>query len=981
MLFLVGYNPSMRILFIGLFVTLISHFTTAQQAVPVIKHYGSEHGLPSSEVYMALQDSKGFLWFATDRGVARYNGYEFKVFTSKDGLCDNSVLGLYEDYKGRIWFFTYSNQLSYFDNGTIHNCIANEALKDIDGFHIPCSMLLTEQDEIILGFKNSWRHKRFLKIHPDGNLERINFAAQDTTSYAIIKQFDNGDYVWSYVHDLQLNTLSLYLNNWPAKHISTPTLASDLNGFSLHPVSDTLMLISLKSCIYKATPHHFEQQVCYGGQTTFGLFRDHEGNTWVATKDSGLLIYKENGRLAYSLLPDKIVTWIAPDNEGGIWLTTLNDGVFYIPSISIKCIPSSGFFENRRINYLDGYDSTLYISFYQPSDVLQLSYSPDFLLSKKPVPSVKFRNQSIVTVSKDSGNVLMVSGIREGKGQNAVSLIKDGNETFLDLNQALQIQYDSGRFMLMNVYGIYTCDPLEMTTNQLIKSSDQLFICFKPDPTEDKTWFGRHDGLSVYENGKIRPLSKENSLFQHRVNRIESYKNMIVMATLGAGIVFVSGDSVWNITREDGLISDMCNSVYVDDDDFIWVSTNKGLSRVSLSDEITIVNYTGKNGLLSNEVDDVVVMDNLVWVKNDNGLSVFDKFLKNPVGTPPPIYIDQFRINNQDTIVKNGCTLNYKQNNIQIGFSALSFRSGGHILYKYRLLGSNPDWQYTYNTSLIYPKLPYGTYLFEVLGKDYKGEWSTTPASLKFTIKKPFWKLWWFTAAEILAIFSILWIILAARSKQTRLLRRSFESEQKALQAQLNPHFVFNAMASIQELLQSGKYKAAKLNLSNMANLLRRVLMNSRLTEISLEEEIDNLESYLRLEMLRFDNTLEWSITCSDDIDSSMTYIPPMLIQPFVENAIWHGLIPKGEGKIQISFYIEQNKLCCLIEDNGIGREMSKQNRGKYSHKPMGMKIVEERLELLNKNKKTSVTVEVIDKFNNQGEPEGTKVLIYFPYF
>ena len=267
---------------------------------------------------------------------------------------------------------------------------------------------------------------------------------------------------------------------------------------------------------------------------------------------------------------------------------------------------------------------------------------------------------------------------------------------------------------------------------------------------------------------------------------------------------------------------------------------------------------------------------------------------------------------------------------------------------------------------------------------DFKGHWSSEPASVRFFIDKPFWKTSWFILIEVLGLTSILFGLMLIQNRRTRyrnkLIMRSFESEQKALQAQLNPHFIFNAMASFQELLFSGKYDKAKLNLSKLATLLRRVLANSRVKKISLEEEIENLETYLNLEKLRFDDALEWSMKSSPEIDEEMTQIPPMLIQPFVENAIWHGIMPLGKGKVEIEFQNQNKFLVCSIVDDGIGIEASTTNKGMYHHKPVGMSIVSERIALLNKYRNSKIRMEIKDRQKESDKNSGTKVLLYFPH-
>lgn len=950
-----------------------------QRAEPAIKHFSVEEGLPGSEVYLVIQDSKGYMWFATDRGAVRYNGYHFQVFTTKHGLCDNSVLGIHEDQYGRVWFYTYSKQLSYFENGKIHNCKANNALKNLIGYNIPCDLTVEEDGSIIVGFKVSRTSRRFVRIDSKGSVEPFDFYAKDSTCYAIVHQNKDGRYLRSLKQNMDSNNLVVQY------HGKAPIYFNQIHtglesGFSLYPLSDTSFLISFKNCIYEVTGDSMNLLFCDNSPSTFGLFKDPENNIWVASRDSGVRVHDPaTGQLLYSFLQDKIVTWVQSDAEGGIWLTTLNDGVFYIPSFSIKCLRSTVFFKNKRINDIHGLGNNIYLGYYQNQRITQVNYTDNLMLHVNPIPHQKAVKHALTHVPRSNPDYLVISGLFEGENSSVLRYSHGQKNDSIALHGTRQVIDMGDSLILLNGNAIYVYNmPLQKLDVLCRFDKTSSYDCFHINLKTNKIWLGNRDGLTLYHNGHLQDLTDSNPLLNYRITAIDKSGENMVLATLGAGVVFVSPDSIWNMTREEGLVNNMCNSVSVDKEGLIWVSTNAGLSRIA-PDGLYVTNYTNSSGLLSDEVDETLILDSFVWVKNDNGLSVFNKYRDQDHSSSPRIYIERFSVNNHDTSVTKGLELKHRQNHIQIDYSALSYKSGGRILYKYRLRGSDEPWQFTYNTSLVFPKLAPGTYFFEVMGKDYMGNWSKTPASMGFSIKIPFWRSSWFIILEILALFSILMTIVAIRNRQSRLLMRSVQSEQKALQAQLNPHFIFNAMTSIQELLSSGKLKEAKLNLGNMANLLRRILMNSRLSEISIEEEIENLKSYLNLETLRFDNSLNWSINCDPNLEPALTYIPPMLIQPFVENAIWHGLLPLGGGTINIKFSEDKQYICCSILDNGIGREKSTQNKGKYTHRPLGMKIVNERLELLNKGQRHPIRIEINDKLDAEMHAAGTEVLIYIP--
>ncbi|MGI9551486.1 MAG: tetratricopeptide repeat-containing sensor histidine kinase [Aurantibacter sp.] len=213
--------------------------------------------------------------------------------------------------------------------------------------------------------------------------------------------------------------------------------------------------------------------------------------------------------------------------------------------------------------------------------------------------------------------------------------------------------------------------------------------------------------------------------------------------------------------------------------------------------------------------------------------------------------------------------------------------------------------------------------------------------------------------------------------------RQLTELEMKALQAQINPHFIFNCMNSINEMILDGNNDNASKYLTKFSKLIRLILENAEATEVSLENELTMLEAYIQLEALRFKGDIKYDIQVEDNIDLENTYLPSMVLQPFVENAIWHGLLHKkdgGKGKIGISIAQPQNLLVCQIEDNGVGREKALALRQKsvWKSKSLGVKITEERLNILSKEFKKQL-IKIIDLKDKAGQALGTRVEVNIP--
>jgi LytS/YehU family sensor histidine kinase len=229
------------------------------------------------------------------------------------------------------------------------------------------------------------------------------------------------------------------------------------------------------------------------------------------------------------------------------------------------------------------------------------------------------------------------------------------------------------------------------------------------------------------------------------------------------------------------------------------------------------------------------------------------------------------------------------------------------------------------------------------------------------------------------------WLIrnLESQKIQTELQRQAAELEMQALRAQMNPHFIFNCLSSINRFILKNESKAASNYLTRFSRLIRMVLINSQKPLIALEDELQMLRLYLDMERLRFKESFDFSITFLNVMDDDNIFIPPLLLQPFCENAIWHGLMHKdGHGRLEINLSLENNILYCTITDNGIGRDKAEEIKSKSAEKEksMGLKITAERLALLNREKGVHTSYEMEDLLDENGNPAGTKVHLRISY-
>lgn len=356
-----------------------------------------------------------------------------------------------------------------------------------------------------------------------------------------------------------------------------------------------------------------------------------------------------------------------------------------------------------------------------------------------------------------------------------------------------------------------------------------------------------------------------------------------------------------------------------------------------------------------------------------------------------PIYLNALKINDRDTNISSSFLLGPHQNNIKLSFVGISFKSNGQVKYKYKMDGIDAHWNYTNFTVLQYLSLPPGQYTFHLSAINADGVESAHPLRLHFTIRPPFYFSWWFILLSIflfIIVFSILfsWRLQLFKNKEEERIRMDKlmnDMELKALRAQMNPHFIFNCMNSIQNFIIKNEAIEAHQYLSKFSRLMRNVLENSQSATISLEQEMNTLTLYMELENLRFDHAFTFQLEVDDQLDIQFMEIPSMLIQPYVENAIWHGVMHKKEpGHICISFVLESELfLKCSIQDNGIGRAKSAELKSDQEnrHKSLGMIITHERLSMMNLNKPDQWSLQIIDLYDDFGMANGTRVDMRIP--
>jgi hypothetical protein len=463
------------------------------------------------------------------------------------------------------------------------------------------------------------------------------------------------------------------------------------------------------------------------------------------------------------------------------------------------------------------------------------------------------------------------------------------------------------------------------------------------------------------------------------------------MATNGAGILaYRNGRVEGKISETDGLSSNNCRTIWVGDNE-MWVGTDKGLSRIILQPgPIKILKLSEGDGLSSNVINSIDVGDNMVVVATPEGLNYFDP-RQISFESRCSLVMDHIIVSDrQIELSGRSFLLSHKDNNIKFEFAGISFRSGGEIIYDYRLIGLDTTWKTTRDNVLSYPTLPSGDYTLELRAVNKFGiqsELISTPFTIeKLLVEKTWFRLLTLVSLLLITFLFVYWLVRRIRKKdleKSEIRRRIAELEQLALKSQMNPHFIFNCLNSIQQFVLDKDVEGSNRFITGFSRLIRQTLDISARKEIPLSEEIIYLSTYLELEKTRFENKFTYEITVVNGANPEEVFIPPMMLQPFVENSIRHGLRyrPDSLGKIIINFDKMDGELVCVIEDNGVGRETAGllKSRNPIEYQSKGMSLIAARVEFLNQDLKYPITIKIEDLTDENRKATGTRVIMKFP--
>lgn len=968
----------------------LAHSSSAQQLVYKFKQYTSNDGLPSSEVHKVLRDSRNYMWFATDHGVCRYDGYQFETFN----LPDNSILDLYEDSKKRIWAASFSGQLFYYENGKFndykYNNIIVKAINQIaiNRFYVDSANNVYISTAVPTCFV----------INSVGEVK--NLYQHDLDWFYKSFKNDNGRY-FTYIYGSPETIYAQLKKGYPFKIRTHIIIKSEKKTYNIYV--DAIIhgrkngTIKLSNGDFLFFSGNFLIRIFKSGSYTVKQFDNNvldvkeldETKLIVGTIQDGVFIIDNKNVILEHYFPGLTVTSIKKDYEGGVWISTTQAGVFYLNSLQMKHFSEKGVIINRKILSVSTENSSTVWGGEESGRILFFEIGKRMKYYNFPVVSING-----IYTNKVRGKIVVCAGtINNRDATKFVTYASNGN-IFIFLLSMSDLVDSEGRTFCGGPTGIsklnFDQKTLELQ-NKINFRVSTLFLDYKK-----QLLVGNLLGLWLFVNGELQPYDSTKKILSSRITDIDEYqKQYLLLGTRGNGFLVLANDSLYQITIADGISSNSINKIYVDDD-VIWLATNRGISSVKIISmspfKYSIANISAEDGLLSNEVNDIKRLDTNIIAATDAGITAFSrKLYAERQQRPLSLYITGVKINNLDTSVNQQYDLSQYDRNFSISYVALSYRESSNIEYRYRLLGIDSNWVYNSGREIHFNPIPYGRYAVQIQARRQGEDWiDANTVSLTINCRSPFWKTTWFYIVCFLILSFLMLLFFNNRTKKikerekerTLLNKKLADMELKALRAQMNPHFIFNVLNSIQYYIVHNENEEAQRYMSKFAKLVRLTLDNSRSSFISFADELSLLRLYIELEKIRFENQFDYQINIQDNIPIDTIKIPNMLLQPYVENSIKHGFKAKGvKCFLNILISKKGGKIICTIEDNGIGREQAALIPGEEleKHTSTGTVIIREKIDALKFYYNYDLFSKTEDLKDENGKAIGTRVTLIFP--
>ncbi|MBO9204577.1 MULTISPECIES: sensor histidine kinase [Niastella] len=942
-------------------------------------HYDSRDGLGSSTVYCMTQDKQGFLWFGTETGVTRFDGSHFESFTKEEGLPDNDIIQVFADSKGRVWLAPFKKTVCYYYKGVIHNSTNDTLLKNLRIHDNVVQFAEDRAGNILL--------QEVTRVHllqTNGQITTLTTNGKKPFSYISKIGGRQAGGFWlmedGNIYTLEQNRFTLWQ--------TVPYVYDHIHFAFASMVNDKLF--------YRSAPEQvMAMSLPDRKMVPFASNRKYEVVNSAVIDDSHAASCTLEGAFVYDVnspdsiqhhLPGVAISNVFKDSEGSWWFTTMGNGVYRLNS---SVALNAQVIEKRQTPIPS------WLGQAPASKELKQSISTYKLVRKYASSNGKWEDQTPFTWFNHLPIINLIT-------LNDRSMVL-GSAFFLqkltpDLNRLTATIYP----MTVKALCAYQNNVIVATDKNVVAVDQNRFeivdTLLRERATcvfsnDDTLYVGTLNGLyQLLPDKRLINLGEKIKALQGHITAVKEDANQVVwVATAGEGLIGYGNDGVVRqFSRHNGLSSNICRTLFYENGK-LWVGTDKGVNRINVMEPwFPIQKYTISDGLSSDIIDVIYVTNKKVFIGTPEGITFFDEE-KMTSQSHCDLWFTNITVAGSVYYPDDAPVLiPHAKNNIQFNYVAISYKSSGDIRYRYRLLGLDSTWRETRETLLSYPALPSGDYQLQLQAINKFDVYSQVLTS-GFTVEKLLYEKTWFRMLIVLTSMAItslvMWLIIRRIRKReqekTSFVKRINELEQLSRKAQMNPHFIFNSLNSIQQYVMDADITGANKFISGFSRLIRQTLDFSSRPEISLEEELDYLANYMEIERTRLENAFSWKVVVDESVKPADYYIPPMILQPFVENSVRHGLRFRRDknGIITIAVKRDKNHLVCMVEDNGIGRKAAMQFKSvsPINYQSKGLSLTADRIEMFNREHEQKITMHIDDLEDEAKQALGTRVIISFP--
>lgn len=947
--------------------------------------------IPAQECYNILQDRKGYIWFSTEAGLCRYANNRMMVFNHKNGLNEKSVYAVTEDASGKIWIATVKNRILFFDgtrfkepafSGELKKLCANEYQSSI-----PYS-LVADGD--------------YLYLSDQYFAAKINIRTNRVTKTNLC--LNGANFLFEKIGNKPLIPILYEVKNNKEYIIRVKYSKKDVKVCLPRGTEGSIIAWRTTSCVAKGMDFFgvgsFLIRIDKGGQVSkytlpsriLSLYVDNRNGLWVGTLKGGMIYYPDvyTMKVGHHSMDGYSISGILLDREQGVWCSTLEKGIFCSRNAAITGYHTiEGL--NKKSSILKQEEGRIFVS--SAGNAL-------FEIDRNTIlrHELQFKNTfetmtefSDITKRDDEWLLCGRLGLpvldKQFKFKNKHIW---GQEGYYSFGYAFAHSTDGKLYhvkfeQLSEIKGQISHD---------IKNMRSTIFCLLTLDT-NRVLIGGVKGL--YEvNVKTRKTIRLKGIIGKVIKIIRDRAGKIWILTKDKGIFQLDKDKVKDLTtvlglQELPLFFDMVEGKNGE----IWVASANGLYRLRCCKKgWEKDHYTTLNGLPSNDVYKVAADSYHLYFSTFEGLFRFplNASLSNTLG--PPIHLNKLNINGQfaDPETRR-LNLYHNQNTLRFSFDVLTFKNEGVTSLIYELTYNDEPriFRQVQGSDIFFDNLSPGTYRLKVYGVNSEGVKNRYPLRFSIEIAPPFWREWPFLFGVGLLLILLIFLVIRLsvrsinRREEAKTLANKLmaEYQMSALQAQMNPHFIFNAINTIQGYILRKDEQHAYDYLAKFSKLIRMVLNHSQEKSLLLHSDLEVLYLYVELEQMRFGHAFDYEVIVTEEVDPHDIFIPGMLIQPYIENAIWHGLMnleDSRRGKISLHISIAGEFLHISIEDNGVGREKAASFGKKHNHPSVGMSLTEKRLITLNQMRGfENSSVSIVDLFDNKANACGTRVELNIP--